>query len=82
MYDDLDLVPVEEELVGVMSGEFKSCERSTAAFERDKRWRQPGKKNKEWFERDRKSQYADKLLRPELFFFYTFLLIQRGQLSL
>lgn len=46
MYDDLDLVPVEEELVGVTSDEFKSCERSTAAFERDKRWRQPGRRIK------------------------------------
>ena len=48
MYDDLDLVPVEEELVGVTSGEFKSCERTE--FERDKRCRQPRKKNKDWFE--------------------------------
>ena len=52
MYDDLDLVPVEEELVGVTSGELKSCERTE--FERDKRCRQPGKKNKDWFECDRK----------------------------
>lgn len=72
MYDDLDLVPVEEELVGVTSGEFKSCERSTPAFERDKRWRQPGKKNKDWFECDRKSERANKPLRRTLLLLYIF----------
>lgn len=49
MYDDLDLFPVEHELVGVTSGEFKSGELSEAAFGEDNRCMQAVCSNREKF---------------------------------
>ena len=38
MYDDLDFTPVELELTGVTSEEYRSGELSEAAFGEDNRW--------------------------------------------
>lgn len=49
MYEDLDFLPVEHELVGVTSEEFKSGELSGSAFDKDSRWMQADCSNKETF---------------------------------
>ena len=47
MYDDLDFLPVEHELVGVKSEEFSSGELKGSAFDKDNRWTQADCSNKE-----------------------------------
>ena len=49
MYDDLDFLPVEHELVGVKSEEFKSGELSEAAFGEDNRCMQAVCSNRKTF---------------------------------